>query len=59
MARFQPGDVVVLQSGGPKLTVTHVSNNNNNVEYCDVIWSDGNEAKKMTMPSACFKREEG
>ena len=58
MARFQPGDVVLLNSGSPKLTVTRISQSTNNMELCDVIWTDGNDLKKITMPSICFKKEE-
>ena len=60
MAKFQPGDVVILNSGSPKLTVSKVTHAiGTNTEQCEVIWTDGAEVKKMTMPSSCFVKEEG
>jgi len=59
MAKFQPGDVVVLNSGSPKLTVTKVSQNQNDTELSEVVWNDGNDLKKIVLPSHCFTKEEG
>lgn len=48
---FKPGDVVVLKSGGPKMTVTSVDN-----YLIYVSWFDEkNEAKHGSYPSESLK----
>ena len=44
--QLKPGDVVVLKSGGPKMTVTEVGNN---FRGSPKVWCDWlEESKKMT-----------
>jgi uncharacterized protein YodC (DUF2158 family) len=50
MSEFKPGDVVVLKSGGPKMTVEQIGNNNFDrpTVWCD--WFEGNKKVSDTFP---------
>jgi len=66
MSDFKIGDVVMLKSGGPKMTVNHVIGDENGNKMIDSAlmvqgfkkgdvnceWFDGGESKKMS-----FKKE--
>jgi len=43
MSQFKPGDIVVLKSGGPKMTVDSISDNN-----ISCIWFADNKAESRT-----------
>jgi uncharacterized protein YodC (DUF2158 family) len=55
MSEFKPGDVVVLKSGGPKMTVdqTEVSGSGRTVVWCD--WFEGNRKVTATFPSTSLE----
>jgi len=42
---FQPGDVVVLKSGGPEMTVDHVSTDTQGKVFVTCTWFTGDERK--------------
>jgi uncharacterized protein YodC (DUF2158 family) len=50
MNEFKPGDVVVLKSGGPKMTVEQVGNDGlqRPTVWCD--WFEGNKKYSDTFP---------
>jgi uncharacterized protein YodC (DUF2158 family) len=50
MSNFNIGDVVVLKSGGPKMTVDRVEGGN---MVC--VWFDGNATKYGTFSSSALK----
>lgn len=50
MSEFKPGDVVLLKSGGPKMTVDQLGNDTFGYAkvWCD--WIDGNKKFSDTFP---------
>jgi len=54
MANIAVGDVVFLNSGSPKLTVTEVNEN----DSVDVTWIDGTgDVNEATFPGACVSTD--
>lgn len=50
--QYLPGDVVVLKSGGPDMTVKSVSGDPLMV---DVVWFDGSERHDETFPAVTLE----
>lgn len=57
-ADFEAGDVVQLKSGGPKMTVVRVGDDEdgNWDAYC--IWYEGATKRAETMPFAALKKHD-
>ncbi len=53
MNEIKVGDVVVLKSGGPLMTVDYIDDN---FVYC--VWFDGKEPKKQEFVSDILKLQE-
>jgi uncharacterized protein YodC (DUF2158 family) len=47
---FQPGDVVQLKSGGPKMTIDHTYTNAYNIRGAWCTWFDGDNPKGKWYP---------
>jgi uncharacterized protein YodC (DUF2158 family) len=55
--QIKPGDVVQLNSGGPKMTVGKIEEINGVMRaWCE--WFDGNKNGKCTFPVASLKHAE-
>jgi uncharacterized protein YodC (DUF2158 family) len=52
---FSVGDVVVLKSGGPRMTISYVQPDGKNVS---AYWFDGNERKSAQFATLTLKRAE-
>jgi uncharacterized protein YodC (DUF2158 family) len=50
MDEFKPGDVVQLQSGGPRMTVSAVYRNSDGIISAYCAWFDGDKAQQKTFP---------
>ena len=53
---IKPGDIVVLQSGGPKMTVTEVKPINNVVKAWCSWFVTGDKEEKGVFPVASLKK---
>ena len=55
MTEFKPGDVVMLKSGGPKMTVDQIGDSASNREmvWCD--WFEGNKKFNDSFPPTSLK----
>ena len=51
MENFQPGDIVVLRSGSPTMTVKEITDNNVTVTW----WQDG-KIQEATLPAAALEK---
>lgn len=51
--KFKVGDVVFLNSGSPKLTVTSVSINDENEEWLGVTYYSEGEFKEHNLQASC------
>ena len=56
MSEFQPGDVVVLKSGGPKMTVDQTGDDSlgRAAVWCD--WFEGNKKISDTFPPTSLEK---
>lgn len=51
---FKIGDLVVLQSGGPSMTVEAIEN-----KSVKCVWHDGKSIRERVVPEACLAEGEG
>jgi uncharacterized protein YodC (DUF2158 family) len=58
MNEFKPGDVVVLKSGGPKMTVAQAGYDNYNrpTVWCD--WFEGHKKVSATFPPTSLEHSD-
>ena len=55
---FKNGEIVYLNSGSPKLTVTDENGLYSPIPSIVVTWlNEANEEETMLLPTVCFKRE--
>jgi len=52
--QFKPGDVVMLKSGGPSMTVASV-----NGEFAECVWFEKNRPFREHYPFIVLKKDEG
>ena len=55
---FKVGDVVVLKSGGPRMTVTKAGNSASGEPTCWVSWFENNKAVNGAFPSGALEKDE-
>jgi uncharacterized protein YodC (DUF2158 family) len=48
--KFEPGDIVELKSGGPRMTICEIDGKSN----CLCKWFDGNAGGERWLPSAAL-----
>ena len=58
MADFVAGDVVVLKSGGPKMTVEQTGDDSSGRPTVWVDWVEGNKKFSETFPPTSLKLQE-
>ncbi|CAJ0561823.1 TPA: DUF2158 domain-containing protein [Proteus mirabilis] len=54
MSNFNIGDVVVLKSGGPKMTVSEVRNDN----YVTCVWFEDKQTHTQAFVSETLEKED-
>jgi uncharacterized protein YodC (DUF2158 family) len=58
MFEFKPGDVVQLESDGPRMTVSAVYRNSDGVPSAYCAWFDGDKAQQKNFPIMLLKHGE-
>ena len=56
MPKFQQGDVVLLKSGGPKMTIMDIKEEDGSFSYVCLWFVDHQNQKKETYPEAVLKK---
>ena len=51
--KFNPGDIVIMKSGSPKMTVAYSSNDETMVHYYN--YEDHKVSQKITLPTAVLE----
>jgi len=58
MDEFKPGDVVQLESGGPRMTVSALYRNADGVRSAFCTWFEGDKAQQKSFPITLLKHAE-
>jgi uncharacterized protein YodC (DUF2158 family) len=58
MNEIKPGNVVQLESGGPRMTVSAVYRNPDGVRSAFCTWFDGDKAQQKSFPITLLKHAE-
>jgi uncharacterized protein YodC (DUF2158 family) len=58
MDEIKPGDVVVLKSGGPKMTVEKIGKNAQGIPTAWCVWFEGSTPQKGAFPIQAIDRWE-